>query len=60
MGIIDLLTVKETADLLKTSRQQIRKMIRSGLIPAIRIGREWRIDETYLREFLNQHLSDGM
>lgn len=60
MGIIDLLTVKETADLLKTSRQQIRKMIRSGLIPAIRVGREWRIDETYLREFLDQHLSDGM
>ena len=60
MGIIDLLTVKETADLLKTSRQQVRKMIRSGLIPAVRIGREWRIDETYLREFLDQHLSDGM
>ena len=54
MGIIDLLTVKETADLLKTSRQQIRKMICSGLIPAVRIGHGLHIDRIYLREFLDQ------
>lgn len=35
-----LLTVQEVADLLKTSRQQVRKMIRDGLLPAVRIGRE--------------------
>ncbi len=56
MGIIDLLTVKETADLLKTSRQQIRKMIRNGLIPAVRIGREWRVDPHYLRRFLDHNI----
>ena len=45
----ELLTVQEVADLLKTSRQQVRKMIHSGLLPAVRIGREWRIDPHYLR-----------
>ena len=52
MGVIDLLTVAEAAVLL------IRKMIRGGLIPAVRIGREWRVDQAYLREFLDQHMAD--
>lgn len=43
MGISELLTVKETAELLKTSRAQIRKMIQNGELPAVRIGREYRI-----------------
>lgn len=56
--MIDLLTVEEAAALPKTSRQQIQKMIRGGLIPAVRIGREWRVDQAYLREFLDQHMAD--
>ena len=53
----ELLTVQEVADLLKTSRQQIRKMIRNGVLPAIRIGREWRIDPHYLRGFLDHNMT---
>ncbi|MCC2256798.1 helix-turn-helix domain-containing protein [Intestinimonas aquisgranensis] len=34
MGVIDLLTVEEAAALLKTGRQQIRKMIQGCLITA--------------------------
>ena len=52
-----LLTVQEVADLLKTSRQQVRKMIHSGLLPAVRIGREWRIDPHYLRGFLDHNMT---
>jgi len=43
VGVIEILTVKDAALLLKTSRQQVRRMIRSGLIPAVKVGREWRI-----------------
>lgn len=53
----ELLTVKEVADLLKTSRQQIRKMIRNSVLPAIRIGREWRVDPHYLSDFLEQNIT---
>ena len=56
MGVMKLLTVQEAAELLKTSKQQIRKMIRSGLIPAVRIGREWRISAEYLNLFLQSNL----
>ena len=50
--MIELLTVAETATLLKTTKQQVRKMIAQQLIPAIKIGREWRGSKDYLEEFL--------
>ena len=56
MGVMKLLTVQETAELLKTSKQQIRKMIRNGLIPAMRIGREWRVSTEYLEQFLQSSM----
>ena len=48
MGISELLTIQEVAMLLKVSRQHVRKMIRAGLLPAVKIGREWRIEKDYL------------
>ena len=48
MGMISMLTVQEVANILKTSKQQVRKMIRSGTLPAVQVGREWRISEVYL------------
>ena len=50
--MIELLTVAETATLLNTTKQQVRKMIAQQLIPAIKIGRECRVSKDYLEEFL--------
>ena len=52
MGMIELLTVAETAALLKTTRQQVRKMIAQQLIPAMKVGREWRISRDSREAFL--------
>ena len=52
MGMTELLTVAETAALLKTTKQQVRKMISQQLIPAMKIGREWRVSGQYLEDFL--------
>ena len=49
-----ILTVKEVASLLKTSRQQVRKMIQSGDLPAVKVGREWRIRVDTLDDFLSE------
>ena len=54
MGVIQLLTVQEAAQLLKTTRQQIRKMIANEELPAVKVGREWRITSDALQEFLEQ------
>ena len=48
----EILTVKEAAALLKTSRQQIRRMIQNGELPALKVGREWRISRNALLDYL--------
>ena len=40
---IEIYSVKEAAAILKTSRQQVRKMIQSEELPAVKVGREWRM-----------------
>ena len=48
----EILTVKEAGALLKTSRQQIRRMIQNGELPAVKVGREWRISRNALLDYL--------
>ena len=43
MGLMMLLTVKEVASYLQTSKQQVRRMIQSGELTAVRVGREYRV-----------------
>ena len=50
---VNVLSVKETAELLKTSTQQVRKMIHEGILPAFKVGREYRISYQFLSEFFN-------
>ena len=52
LGMSGVLTVAEAAKLLKTSRQQIRKMIQLGELPAVKVGREWRIPAAGIAAFL--------
>lgn len=57
MGMSEILTVKEAAAQLKTTRQQIRKMIANGELPAVKVGREWRIPLASVREYFEENLS---
>jgi excisionase family DNA binding protein len=49
-----LLTVNEVADLLRVSRMTVYRLIKTGEMPALRVGRSYRLREedvtTYLRE----------
>ena len=56
MGMNEILTVKETADFLRTTCQQVRKMIMNGELPAVKVGREWRIPCAGIKEFFNNEL----
>jgi len=51
-GMSELLTVKETAELLKTSRAQVRKMIQSDDLIAVKVGREYRIPLVSIQEYV--------
>lgn len=54
MGLNELLTVKEAAQWLKTSRVQVRKMIQNGELLAVKVGREYRIPIASVREFIER------
>lgn len=56
MGMSEILTVKEAAAQFKTTRQQIRKMIANGELPAVKVGREWRIPLESIRLFWKENL----
>lgn len=55
MGISELLTVREAAELLKTSRVQVRKMIQNGGLIAVKVGREYRIPLVSIREYIGNN-----
>ena len=50
---VKVYTVKEIAQILQTSRQQVRRMIQGEELEAVRVGREWRIPEESLKAFLD-------
>ena len=54
-----VLTVKETADVLKVKPQWVYRMIRRDGLPCIRLGRQVRIDEDSLETWLAERRSDG-
>lgn len=59
MGLNELLTVKEAAQWLKTSRVQVRRMIRNGELSAVKVGREYRIPLLSIREFVESNVVWG-
>ncbi len=50
------LTPGEVAAVLRVSVEVIRRMLRRGELPAIRIGRTWRVDEDELGRWLRRGL----
>ena len=58
MSMNRLLSVKEVAVLLQTSRVQVRRMIQSGELAALKVGREYRIPLAALEEFVQEAISE--
>jgi excisionase family DNA binding protein len=47
-----LLTVAEVADVLRVSSMTVYRLIKAGTMPAIRVGKNYRIRERDLEAFL--------
>jgi len=48
----EIMNVEEVADLLRVSTQTVYKLVRSGKLPATKIGREWRFSRDKVYEVL--------
>jgi excisionase family DNA binding protein len=51
-----LLTVAEVAEMLRVSTMTVYRLIRSGEIPAVRIGRSYRIREPDLESYIESQI----
>jgi len=49
---IHLLTLAEAANILQVSTRTLQRMIRSGDLPAFKVGGQWRLRETQLRQWV--------
>jgi excisionase family DNA binding protein len=42
---VTFMKVQEVADYLRTSKMSVNRWIRAGKLPAVKVGREYRIDQ---------------
>jgi len=49
-----LLTTQEVADYLGLTRRTIYTYIENKTLPAVKIGKEWRVKKTELEAFINR------
>jgi len=49
-----LLTVSEVAATMRVSNMTVYRLIKSGQLPALRVGKNYRIRESDLNQYLNE------
>ena len=57
---IRLLTLDEAAALLQVSKRTLQRMIKIDDLPAFKVGGQWRLRETQLRQWVEHRGSSGM
>ncbi len=54
MAEINYYTTNEALDILKVSKRTLYNYIKAGQIRATKVGRDWRISEDSLKDFLER------
>jgi excisionase family DNA binding protein len=54
-----IFTVEEAAEYARVHWQTIYRMVRSGQLPAAKLGREWRIHKEILDKYIKGELKQG-
>lgn len=52
LGEVRFLTVSEVASLMRVSKMTVYRLVHSGELPAIRVGRSFRVPERAVHEYL--------
>jgi len=50
----EIFTLQEAAEYLRVTKVTMRKLVAEGVIPARKVGREWRIHKDALVEWLKK------
>lgn len=51
---IRVYTLDEVAEALKITRRTLYTYVKDGKLKAVKIGREWRVSEAALQDFINK------
>jgi len=55
---VRFLTVAEVAALMRVSRMTVYRLVHAGVLPAVRVGRSFRVPERAVHDYLRQSLVD--
>jgi excisionase family DNA binding protein len=55
-----LLTANEVADLLRVSKMTVYRLIKEGALPALRVGRSYRLREDDVDEYLSKRYTEAI
>ena len=53
------LTVAEVAELMRVSKMTVYRLVHSGELPAVRVGRSFRVHEQAVEEYLGASISEA-
>jgi excisionase family DNA binding protein len=54
LGQIQFLTVAEVAAVMRVSKMTVYRLVHSGHLPAVRVGRSFRVPEQAVHEYLRE------
>lgn len=52
------LTVAEVAEIMRVSKMTVYRLVHSGELPAVRVGRSFRVNEAAVNEYLESSVYD--
>jgi len=56
---MEILTTKEACALLKTTRLSLYKLVKSGELPAFRMGRDWRFEKAAIETWIRKKMEES-
>lgn len=54
VGDVTFMTVAEVAAIMRVSKMTVYRLVHAGELPAVRVGRSFRVPEDAVHEYLNQ------
>ncbi|TWP34745.1 helix-turn-helix domain-containing protein [Leekyejoonella antrihumi] len=54
IGEVNFMTVAEVAAIMRVSKMTVYRLVHSGEMPAVRVGRSFRVPEQAVNDYLNQ------
>ncbi|CAB4910003.1 unannotated protein [freshwater metagenome] len=57
---VRFLTVAEVAKVMRVSKMTVYRLVHSGELPAVRVGRSFRVPETAVNDYLEQAYVEAM